>query len=94
MQEDLLETKDKIINAFRSGIFSLAKHVQKEQTKDAKINWMHRPISELKNLKDNPDTYSKLSTTVGDNKIGIDVIKKLSGGINKDNVKNKYLEEI
>ena len=40
-----------------------------------------------------------MSTTVGDNQIGIDVIKKvlngiLSGRINKDNVKNKYLEEI
>ena len=60
---------------------------------------MHRPISELKDLKDNLDKYNKLSTTVGDEKIGIDVIKKilsgiLSGRINKDNIKDKYLEEI
>ena len=73
--------------------------MQKEQTKEAKTDWMHRPISELKDLKDNLDTYSKLITTVGDNQIGIDVIKRflngiLSGKINKDNEKNKYLEEI
>ena len=60
---------------------------------------MHRPISELKDLKDNLDKYNKLSTTVGDEKIWIDVIKKnlsgiLSGRINKDNIKDKYLEEI
>ena len=97
--EDLLETRNKIINGFRNRIFSLAKNVQKEQTREAKIDWMHRPISGLKDLKDNLDTYSKLSTTVGDNQIGIDVIKHflngiLSGRINKDNVKNKDLEAI
>ena len=73
--EDLLETRNKIINGFRNRIFSLAKNVQKEQTKEAKIDWMHRPIIGLKDLKDNLDTYSKLSNTVGDNQIGIYVIK-------------------
>ena len=59
---------------------------------------MHRPISELKYVKDNLDTYNKLSTKVADNRIGIDIYHFLngilSGRINKDNVKNKYLKEI
>ena len=96
--EDLLETRNKIINAFRDSIFPLAKNVQ-EQTKEAKIDWIHRPISELKDLKDKLDTYNKLSTTDDDKKIEIKVIKKILNGIlsgrnNKDNVKNKYLEHI
>ena len=90
--ENLLETRNNIINAFRDGTFPLAKNVQKGQTKEAKIDWMHRPISELKDLKDKLDTYSKLSTAVSDKKIGVDSIKIflngiLFGGINKDNVK-------
>ena len=73
--------------------------MQKEQTKEAKIDWIHRLISELKDYKDSLDVYSKLSTTFGEEKNGMDVIKIflngiLSGRINKDNVKNKYLEEI
>ena len=97
--EDLFETRNKIINAFRDGTLPLAKNEQKEQTKETKTDWMHRPISELKYLKDSLDTYSTLSTTVGDKEIGIDITKiffngLLSGRINKDNVKNKYLEGI
>ena len=96
--KDLPETRYKIINTFRDGTLPLAKNVEKEQTKEARIGWIHRPISELKDLKDNLDTYSKLSTTVGDNQIGIGVIKIVLNGIlpgrNKDNVKSKYLEEI
>ena len=92
--EDLLETRNKIINAFRDGTLSLAKNVEKE----AKIDSIHRPISEVEDLKDNLPTYNKLSTTVGDETIGVDIINFflnsiLSGRINKDNVKNKYLEE-
>ena len=93
---NLLETRNKIINAFRDGTFPLAKNVKKEQTKETKIVWMHRPISGFKDLKDSLDAYSKLSTTVDDEKFEIDAMKSflngiLSGRINKD---NKYLEEI
>ena len=63
--ENLLETRSKIFNAFGDCTFPLAKNLQKEQTKETKIDWMHRSICELKNLKDNVDTYNKLSTTVG-----------------------------
>ena len=97
--EDVLDTRKKIINTFRDGTLPLAKNMQKRQTKETKIDSMHRPISELKDLKDNLDKHTKLSTTVGDNQIGINVTKNflngiLSGRINKDNIKNKYLEEI
>ena len=37
-EEDLLETRNKIINAFRDGTPPLAKNVQKEQTNEAKID--------------------------------------------------------
>ena len=49
--------------------------MQKEQTKEAKTDWMHRLTSELKDLKDSLDAYSKLSITVGDKRTGTDVIK-------------------
>ena len=73
--------------------------MQKEQTKEAQTDWMHKPISEVKDLKFSLNGYTKLGTTVGDENSGKDFIKSflnpiLSGRINKDNVKNKYLEEI
>ena len=71
--EDVLDTRKKIINGFRDSTLPLAKNMQKRQTKETKIDSMHRPISELKDLKDNLDKHTKLSTTVGDNQIGINV---------------------
>ena len=38
IEEDVLETRNKIINAFRDGTPPLAKNVQKEQTKEIKID--------------------------------------------------------
>ena len=52
-----------------------------EQAKEAKIDSMHKPVSAIKDLKDNLDTYHKLSTTVGDKKIVIDVIKNFLNSI-------------
>ena len=45
--EDLLETRNKIINAFTDGTFPFAKNVRKEQTKKINLNWINRPSNEL-----------------------------------------------
>ena len=44
--ENLFETRNKIINAFRDDIFPFAKNVQKEQTKEVKLNWINKPNNE------------------------------------------------
>ena len=45
--EDLFETRNKIINAFRDGIFPFAKNLQKEQTKEVNLNLINRASNEL-----------------------------------------------
>ena len=48
--EDLLETRNKIIRAFEDGIFPFTKDVQKKETKEVNLDWMHRPKNELENV--------------------------------------------
>ena len=48
--EDLFETRNRIINPFRDGTFPLAKDVQKKETKEVNLGWIHRPKNELENV--------------------------------------------
>ena len=40
--KDLFETRNKIIKVFENGTFALARNVQKEQTKQANLDWLCR----------------------------------------------------
>ena len=67
--EDLFETRNKIINAFRDGIFPLAKYVQKEQTKEINLGWMHRPSTELRDLIEKIKSNSNLEAKINGKKL-------------------------
>ena len=98
--ENLLETRNKIINGFRDGIFPLAKDVQKKQTKVGNLDWMHRPSNELRDLIEKIKSSSNLGATINGKKITLSNIEDslnniLSGKIDiKYDAEKKYRKRI
>ena len=67
--EDLLDTRNKIINAFRDGTYTFAKNIQKEQTKKVNLNWINRPSNELDDVIKNISSESGLNVIIDKKKI-------------------------
>ena len=98
--EDLLETRNKIINAFRDGIFPFVKNVQKEWSKKVNLYWINRPINELDDVIKKIRSESGLNVIINKKKISLnnteDFLKEiLTGKIdNRNDAKKEYLKKI
>ena len=88
--ENLFEKRNKIINAFDDGIFPFAKDVQKKETKEVNLDWMHRPKNQLQNVIENIKSDSDLNVIIAKKKIALSDMEYVLNDIVTEKINNKY----
>ena len=88
--EDLLKTRNKIITAFEDGNFPLAKDVQKKETKEVNLGWMHRPNNEPENVIKKIRSGTDLNVIIYKKKTALSDIEGFLNDIVTGKINSKY----